>query len=152
MDKNLDEMDDHGLQAIQVFKTKISSEICKRRTILDALDYITRTDYMSCITRTADDLRSHVFSTNPNLLIYDVLRQAPVHLLETRNLPITSLEDIIDLVDSADADSLLPRAVLAYHMEAYNADFKDFGSKQGLDQVNASFMPANLLASVKSIY
>ena len=60
--------------------------------------------------------------SDKSLLIHDMLRFAPIHLREA-SLPITTLEDVLSLFDTAEEDSYLAQAVLMYHLEAYNTDF-----------------------------
>ena len=94
--------------------------------------------------------RGQMLNVDRTMLIYDLLREAPCHLREGK-LPVASLEDVIDLVDSADAGSMLPRAVLAYHMEAYNEEFSESAAVKPA-QVNGEFMPASLVSAVKNIW
>ena len=74
-------MDEPELQAIEKFRAKITASISKRRTILNALDYLTRTHYVSSIQRSADNL-ARIMRVDKTMLIHDLLRDAPAHLRE----------------------------------------------------------------------
>jgi hypothetical protein len=65
-------------EAIDETKFKIESDICRRRTILDALDFVTRSGCLIYINKYREDLVN--FMKNKTLLAYDLLREAPLHL------------------------------------------------------------------------
>ena len=49
-----------------------------------------------------------------SFLVYDLLREAPLHL-RNASLPITELEDVIALFDTAQGSAdFLPQAILLY--------------------------------------
>ena len=85
---------------------KIKGDIEKRRNILRALDYVTRTNFLIFASKAKEDLA--LIMNDKSLLVNDLIRLAPINFRESNHLPLTSLEDIVTLFDAAETDSYLP--------------------------------------------
>lgn len=65
-------------EAIVETRNKIEGDICRRRTILDALDFVTRTGWLIHVN-TKEELLTQILE-DKSRLAYDMLREAPLHL------------------------------------------------------------------------
>jgi len=86
------------VQAIDDTKHKIWSDMTRRRTILEALAFVVRTDFLIWMNKGQRDL-SMVMASDPSAapsLLQDLLRKAPSHL----SMPIVALEDVVTLFDA----------------------------------------------------
>ena len=90
---------------IEDTKRKISNDVIRRRTILRALDYITRTGFLIHMNKMQPDLAKIMTPKNP--LLKDLLRLAPSNLRDGA-LPLIHLEDVVSLFDAAEEGSYLP--------------------------------------------
>ena len=90
---------------IEDTKRKISNDVIRRRSILRALDYITRTGFLIHMNKMQPDLAKIMTPKNP--LLKDLLRLAPSNLRDG-TLPLTNLEDVVSLFDAAEEGSYLP--------------------------------------------
>ena len=135
-------------EAIKETRHKIESDICRRRTILDALDFVTRSNFLIHMAKWREDLEG--IMSDKTLLAYDLLRDAPVHLREM-SLPITQLEDVIALFDTVRAPGCyLAQAMMLYQMEACQAMMP--ARRTTAKDFDQSFAPAYVQEAVKSIY
>ena len=80
--------------------------------------------------------------SDKSLLLYDMLRLAPIHFHESV-LPLTTLEDVLSLFDAAEEDSYLAQAVMIYHLEAYNTDFCARVDKK-TETIDSGFIPRDV--------
>lgn len=130
------------IEAIETTKRMIENNVVKRRTILAALEFVTRTSFLVYMVKMQIDF-TMMLRRDESLLYNDLLRKAPVHLREQKE-PLTTLESVISLFDAAENGCYLPQAVLFYQYEAYRRDYAAAEDQVKVDVVNTSFIPRDV--------
>ena len=135
------------VQAIEDTKRKIASDITRRRSILQAIEFVLRTNFLVAMTKEQSAL-SKLLDEKSSPLLFNLLRQSPAHLQNSARLPLASLEDVITLFDAAELEeqqgsaNYLPQAVLFYQLEVFHRDnYRDKSFPAPENSVDSAFIP-----------